>query len=56
VASWLISSNTVEKAQKIIILLKGIYNMLGKSKKLLSWITILLNVVLFSVDGMKQLR
>jgi hypothetical protein len=56
VASWLISSNPVEQAQKIRILLKGIYNMLEKSKKLLSWITALLNVVFLSVDGMKHLR
>jgi len=30
--------------------------MLGKYKKLLSWITSLLNVVFLSVDGMKHLR
>jgi uncharacterized protein YhhL (DUF1145 family) len=56
VASWLTSSNPVDQAQKIRILLKGIYNMLGKYKKLLSWITALLNVVFLSVDGMKHLR
>jgi uncharacterized protein YhhL (DUF1145 family) len=56
VESWLISRNLVGQAQKIRILLKGIYNMLGKSKKLLSWIIALLNVVYFSVDGMKHLR
>jgi hypothetical protein len=55
VASWFISSNPVEQAQNIRILLKGIYNMLGKYKKLLSWITSLLNVVFSSVDGMKHL-
>ena len=54
-ASWLISSNLVEQAQKIRILLKGIYNMFGKYKKLLSWITALLNVVFSSVDGMNHL-
>ena len=53
---WLISSNLVEKAQKIRILLKGIYNILKKSKILLSWIIALLNVVFLSVDGMKHLR
>jgi hypothetical protein len=30
--------------------------MLGKYKKLLSWIIALLNVVFLSVDGMKHLR
>ena len=55
VASWLISRNPVEKAQKIRILWKGIYNMLGKNKNLLSLITTLLNVVFSSVDGMKHL-
>jgi hypothetical protein len=30
--------------------------MLEKSKKLLSWITALLNVVFLIVDGMKHLR
>ena len=54
-ASWFISRNPIEQAQKIRILLKGIYNMLGKYKKLLSWITALLNVVFSSVDGMKHL-
>jgi hypothetical protein len=56
VASWLTSSNPVDQAQKIRILLKEIYNMLGKYKKLLSWIIALLNVVFLSVDGMKHLR
>jgi hypothetical protein len=30
--------------------------MLGKYKKLLSWITTLLNVIFLSVDGMNHLR
>ena len=55
-ASWFISNNPVEQAEKIRILLKGIYNMLGKSKQLLSWITDLLNVVVLSADGMNHLR
>ena len=55
-ASWLISSNPVKKDQKIRILLKGIYNMLGKSKKLLIWITTPLNAVFLSVYGMNHLR
>jgi hypothetical protein len=37
-------------------ILKENYNMLGKYKKLLSWIITLLNVVFLSVDGMKHLR
>jgi hypothetical protein len=56
VASCFISSNPFEQDQKIRILLKGIYNMLEKYKKLLSWIIALLNVVFLSVDGMKNLR
>ena len=52
----MISKNPFEQAQKIRILLKEIYNMLGKYKKLLSWITALLNVVFLGVDGMKHLR
>jgi hypothetical protein len=56
VASWLTSSNPVDQSQKIRILLKEIYNMLEKYKKLLSWITALLNVVFLSVDGTKHLR
>jgi len=56
VASWLISRNPVNQAQKIRIILKGIYNMLGNSNKLLRWITALLNVVFISVNGMKHLR
>jgi hypothetical protein len=56
VTSSLISINPIKQAQKIRILLKGIYNMLEKSKKLLSWITVFLNVVFLSVDGMKHLR
>ena len=55
-ASWLTSRNLVDQAEKIGILLNGIYNMLGKYKKLLSWITALLNVLFLSVDGMKHLR
>ena len=54
--SWLISSNQVEQVQKIKILLKGIFSMLEKSKKLLSWITGLSNVVFLNVDGMRHLR
>ena len=56
VASWLISRNPDEQAQNIRILLNGIYNMLGKSNKWLSWITTLSNVVFLSVDDMKHLR
>jgi hypothetical protein len=56
VASWLNSSNPFNQGQKIRMILKEIYNMLGKYKKLLSWITTLLNVVFLSVDGMKHLR
>jgi hypothetical protein len=56
VASWLISNNQVEQVQKIKILLKGIFNMLEKSKKLLSWIIDHSNVVFLNVDGMKHLR
>ena len=55
VASWLISSNLVEKSRKIRILFNGICNMLGKSNKLFSWVASLLNVVFLSVDGMKHL-
>ena len=55
-ASWLTSSNPVDQAQKIRILLKENYNILGKYSKLLSWITTLLNVVFLSVDGMKHLK
>ena len=55
-ASWLNSINPIDQAQKIRILLKGVYNMLGKYKKLLSCITALLNIVFLSVDGMNHLR
>ena len=48
-SSWLTSSNPVDKAQEIRILLKEIYNMLGKYKKVLSCITIVLNVVFVSI-------
>jgi hypothetical protein len=56
VASWLISRDPVEQAQNLRILLKGIYNMLEKSKKLSSWITTLLDVIFLSVNCMKHLR
>ena len=53
---WLISSNQVEQVQKIKTLLKGVFNMLEKYKKLLSWITALSNVGFLNVNGMKHLR
>ena len=56
VVSWLISSNQLEEVQKIKILLKGIFSMLEKSKKLLSGITGLSNVVFLNVYGMRNLR
>ena len=54
--SWLISMNQVEQVQKIKALLKGIFSVLEKSKKLLSWITGLSNVVFLNIDGMRNLR
>ena len=54
--SWLNSRNPIDQAQNIRILLKGIHNMLGKYKKLLSWIITPLNILFLSVDGMKHLR
>ena len=56
VVSCLISSNQVEQVQKIKTLLKGMFNMLEKYKKLLSWITALSNVVFLNVNGMNHLR